>query len=225
MLRYYALRKKGKRAMNQAKREEMFRRFKDHNDKPVSELIYHSKFELLISVMLSAQATDVSVNKSTKELYKVANTPRKVLKLCEEGLKQYIKSIGLFNSKAKNIIKTCEILVENHGSKIPKTREDLEALPGIGRKTANVILNTAFGQNTIAVDTHIFRVSNRMGLAYGKTPLEVEKKLMGAIPQKYLADAHHWLVIHGRYICMARRPKCPDYLVNDLCEYPNKTGQ
>lgn len=225
MLRYYALRKKGKRAMNQAKREEMFRRFKDHNDKPVSELIYHSKFELLISVMLSAQATDVSVNKSTKELYKVANTPHTVLKLGEEGLKQYIKSIGLFNSKAKNIIKTCEILVKNHNSKIPKTREDLEALPGIGRKTANVILNTAFGQNTIAVDTHIFRVSNRMGLAYGKTPLEVEKKLMGAIPQKYLADAHHWLVIHGRYICMARRLKCPDCLVNDLCEYPNKTGQ
>lgn len=208
--------------MNQAKLEEIFRRFKGHNNKPVSELIYHSKFELLISVILSARATDASVNKSTKELYKVANTPRKILKLGEEGLRQHIKSIGLFNFKAKNIIKTCKILVKNHNSKIPNTYEELEALPGVGRKTANVILNTAFKQKTIAVDTHIFRVSNRVGLAYGKTPLKVEKKLMEAIPQKYLVDAHHWLVIHGRYICMARRPKCSDCLINDLCEYPNK---
>lgn len=216
--------KKKESAMHQSRLEEIFRRFKAHNSEPVLELIYRSKFELLISVMLSAQATDISVNKYTKELYKVANTPRKILELGEEGLKQYIKSIGLFNSKAKNIIKTCKILVENHGSKIPNTREDLEALPGIGRKTANVILNTAFGQKTIAVDTHVFRVSKRIGLAYGKTPLEIEKKLMGAIPQKYLVDAHHWLVIHGRYICMARRPKCSDCLINDLCEYPDKTG-
>ena len=218
-----ALRKKAS-VMDQARWEEIFRRFKAHNSKPVLELIYHSRFELLIAVMLSAKATDISVNKSTKELYKVANTPRKILKLGEEGLKQYIKSIGLFNSKARNIIKTCKMLVENHGSKIPNTRKELEALPGIGRKTANVILNTAFGQKTIAVDTHVFRVSKRIGLAYGKTPFEVEKKLMGAIPQKYLADAHHWLVIHGRYICMARHPKCPDCLINDLCGYPNKAG-
>lgn len=210
--------------MNQTKREEIFRRFKAHNNKPVSELIYHSEFELLIAVMLSAQATDISVNKSTKKLYKVANTPRNILKLGEKGLKQYIKSIGLFNSKAKNIIETCKILVEKHGSKVPSTREDLEALPGVGRKTANVILNITFGQKTIAVDTHIFRVANRMGLAYGKTSLELEKKLMGAVPQTYLADANHWLLLHGRYICMARRPKCPDCLINDLCEYPNKTG-
>ena len=223
MLRFCALRKK-KSTMNQIKREEIFRRFKAHDNKPLSGLMYHSEFELLIAVMLSAQATDASVNKSTKELYKIADTPCKILKLGEEGLKQYIKSIGLFNSKARNIIKTCKILVENHGSRIPNTREDLEALPGIGRKTANVILNTVFGQKTIAVDTHVFRVSKRIGLAYGKTPFEIEKKLMGVIPQKYLVDAHHWLVIHGRYICMARRPKCPDCLVNDLCEYPDKTG-
>ena len=208
--------------MHQAKREKIFHRFKAHNNKPISELIYRSKFELLTAVMLSAQATDTSVNKSTKELYKVANTPCKILKLGEEGLKKYIKSIGLFNTKAKNIIQTCKILVEKHDSKVPNTREGLEALPGVGRKTANVILNTAFGQKTIAVDTHIFRVANRAGLAYGKTPLEIEKKLMEAVPQIYLADAHHWLVLHGRYICMARRPKCPDCLINDLCEYPNK---
>ncbi|QTS84189.1 endonuclease III [Coxiella endosymbiont of Amblyomma nuttalli] len=210
--------------MNEAKRKEMFHRFKVRNSQPVSELVYYSKFELLIAVMLSARATDISVNKSTKKLYKVANTPHTILKLGEEGLKQYIKSIGLFNSKAKNIIKTCNILIEKYDSTVPNTSEDLEALPGVGRKTANVILNIAFGQKTIAVDTHVFRVTNRTGLVYGKTPLEIEKKLMGVVPQKYLADAHHWLVLHGRYICTARRPKCPNCLINDLCEHPNKTG-
>ncbi|ATN74664.1 endonuclease III [Coxiella burnetii] len=209
--------------MDQTEREEIFRRFKARNHKPVSELIYHSEFELLISVMLSAQATDISVNKATKDLYRIANTPAKVLALGESGLKKYIKSIGLYNTKAKNIIKTCKILVENYHSKVPRTREELEALPGVGRKTANVILNTAFGEHAIAVDTHIFRVANRTGLARGKTPLAVEKKLMEVVPKKYLADAHHWLVLHGRYICIALRPKCSECLINDLCEYPDKT--
>ncbi len=173
--------------------------------------------------MLSAQATDVSVNKSTKELFKVANTPLKILNLGEEGLKNHIKSIGLYNTKAKNIIKTCKILVEKYHSQIPLTREELEALPGVGRKTANVILNTAFGHSVIAVDTHIFRVANRTGLAPGKTPLAVENKLMEVIPKKYFVDAHHWLVLHGRYICIARHPKCHECFINDLCEYPHKT--
>ncbi|WP_100622626.1 endonuclease III [Candidatus Coxiella mudrowiae] len=206
--------------MNQSEREEIFRRFKARNAKPTSELIYLSKFELLIAVMLSAQATDVSVNKSTKELFKLANTPLKMLNLGEEGLKNHIKSIGLYNTKAKNIIKTCKILVEKYHSQIPQTREEFEALPGVGRKTANVILNTAFGHSAIAVDTHIFRLANRTGLAPGKTPLAVEHKLMEVVPKKYLVDAHHWLVLHGRYICTARHPKCPECFINDLCEYP-----
>ncbi|MBW5802935.1 endonuclease III [Coxiella endosymbiont of Ornithodoros amblus] len=208
--------------MDQTEREEIFHRFKTRNHKPVSELIYHSGFELLISVMLSAKATDISVNKATKDLYRVANTPTKMLALGESGLKKYIKSIGLYNTKAKNIIKTCKVLIENYHSKVPRTREELEALPGVGRKTANVILNTAFGEHAIAVDTHIFRVANRTGLARGKTPLLIEKKLMEVVPKKYLADAHHWLVLHGRYICIARRPKCSECLINDLCEYPEK---
>ena len=203
--------------------EEIFCRFKVRNAKPTSELIYYSEFELLIAVMLSAQATDVSVNKSTKELFKIANTPLKMLDLCEKGLKNYIKSIGLYNIKAKNIIKTCKILVEKHHSQIPQTRKGLEALPGVGRKTANVVLNTAFGHSAIAVDTHIFRVANRTGLALGKTSLSVENKLMEVIPKKYLVNAHHWLMLHGRYICTARRPKCSECFINDLCKYPNKT--
>lgn len=208
--------------MNQKKREAIFRRFKKRNHKPTTELIFHSEFELLISVMLSAQATDVSVNKATPTLYKVANTPKKMLKLGETELKKYIKTIGLYNSKAKNIIKTCKILVEKHDSEVPSTREELEALPGVGRKTANVILNTAFGHHTVAVDTHIFRVANRTRLATGKNPLAVEKHLIKVVPKQYLADAHHWLILHGRYICTARKPKCPECFINDLCEYPDK---
>lgn len=210
--------------MNQKKREEIFKRFKQSNSKPTTELKYRSEFELLISVILSAQATDVSVNKATINLYKAANSPKKMLALGEEGLKNYIKSIGLYNTKAKNIISTCKILVENFNSKIPQNRKDLESLPGVGRKTANVILNTAFGEATVAVDTHIFRVSNRTGLAIGKTPLEVEMKLLKVIPREYIHDAHHWLILHGRYICTARAPKCPICPINDLCEYPNKTS-
>lgn len=209
--------------MNQAKREEIFKRFKAHNQKPTTELVFHSEFELLVSVMLSAQATDVSVNKATKTLYKVANTPQKILSLGEAGLKEHIKSIGLYNTKAKNVIKTCKLLIEKHNSTVPQMREELEALPGVGRKTANVILNTAFGHETVAVDTHIFRVSNRTRIAPGKTPLAVEKKLLKVIPKSYLADAHHWLILHGRYVCIARKPKCPECYINDLCEYPNKT--
>lgn len=208
--------------MNRAKREKIFQRFKANNNNPTTELIYHSEFELLVSVILSAQATDISVNKATKALYKVANTPQKIAKLGEDGLKQYIKSIGLYNTKAKNIIKTCNLLVKKHHSKVPATREALEALPGVGRKTANVILNTAFGHETVAVDTHIFRVANRTKIASGKTPLAVEKKLMKVIPKKYLHDAHHWLILHGRYICTARKPKCSACFINRLCEYSDK---
>lgn len=209
--------------MNHQKRADIFERLKKANPSPTTELIYHSEFELLISVMLSAQATDVSVNKATQKLYKKANTPQKILELGEAGLKEYIKTIGLYNSKAKNIIKTCERLIEKHEGTVPSTREALEALPGVGRKTANVILNTAFGYETVAVDTHIFRVANRTGLAPGKTPLEVELKLLKYIPKKYLADAHHWLILHGRYTCTARKPKCETCLIRDLCEYKNKT--
>ena len=206
------------------KHKEIFRRFKVHNAKPASELMYCSEFELLMAVMLSAQATDVSVNKSTKELFKVAHSPLKMLNLGEEGLKNYIKSIGLYNIKAKNMIQTCKILVEKYHSQIPQTRIEIEALPGVGRKTANVILNTAFGRPTIAVDTHVFRVANRTGLAPGKTPLAVENKLAEVVSKKYLINAHHWLVLHGRYICIARRPKCPECFISDLCGYPNKTN-
>jgi endonuclease-3 len=190
---------------------------------PKTELEYQSPFELLIAVILSAQATDVSVNKATQKLYPVANTPEAILGLGVEGLKPYIRTIGLFNSKAKNIIKTCRILIEEHNSEVPRTRKALEALPGVGRKTANVVLNTAFGEPTIAVDTHILRVANRTGLAKGKTPLEVELKLLKAVPAKYRLDAHHWLILHGRYTCKARKPNCPECIVRDLCSFKFKT--
>ena len=209
--------------MNQQKRLEIFRRFATHNDKPTTELDYGSNFELLISVLLSAQATDVSVNKATAKLYAVANTPEKMLTLGEDGLKQYIKTIGLFNSKAKNTIATCRLLIEKHNSQVPDDRTALEALPGVGRKTANVILNTAFGHPTIAVDTHIFRVSNRTGIAPGKDVLIVEKKLLKFVPDEFKIDAHHWLILHGRYTCIARKPRCNSCIIEDLCEYKHKT--
>lgn len=208
--------------MNKTKRTSIFERLKAANPAPTTELVYESEFELLISVMLSAQATDVSVNKATAKLYPVANTPETILRLGEAGLKQYIKTIGLFNSKAANVIKTCQMLVNLHGSRVPRSREALEALPGVGRKTANVILNTAFNEPTMAVDTHIFRVANRTKLAVGKTPLAVEKKLIATIPKLYLQDAHHWLILHGRYVCTARSPKCTDCPIHDLCEYKDK---
>ncbi len=209
--------------MNQNKINEIFRRFKEHNPSPRTELQYNNDFELLVAVMLSAQATDISVNKATTKLYPIANTPKQILTLGEDGLKSYIKSIGLYNSKAKNIIKTCQILIDKYNSSVPNDRTALESLPGVGRKTANVILNTLFKQATIAVDTHIFRVANRTGIAPGKTPLEVEKNLMQAVPKQYMHDAHHWLVLHGRYICVARKPHCPRCFINDLCEYKHKT--
>jgi len=210
--------------MTPKNRYEMFKRFKLHNPKPTTELIFCKPFELLIAVMLSAQATDVSVNKATNKLFPIANTPEKILSLGEEQLKSYIKTIGLFNTKAKNILKTCNILIERYSSQVPDHREALESLPGVGRKTANVVLNTAFGQDTIAVDTHIFRVSNRTGLAKGKTPLAVELKLLEVIPKVFRKEAHHWLILHGRYTCTARNPKCGHCLIRDLCEFPNKTN-
>jgi endonuclease-3 len=191
--------------------------------RPETELQYVNEFELLISVILSAQATDVSVNKATARLYPVANTPQKIYDLGVSGLKGFIKTIGLYNSKADNIIKTCRLLLDRFDGEVPRTREELESLPGVGRKTANVILNTAFGEPTIAVDTHIFRVSNRTGLAKGKTPLEVEKRLTRLTPEEFRQDAHHWLILHGRYTCKARKPECPDCVINDLCEYRHKT--
>ncbi len=209
--------------MNKDKRTAIYRRLREHNPEPRTELKYRSPFELLISVILSAQATDVSVNKATQKLYKVANTPQTILDLGVDGLKAYIKTIGLYNSKATNIIKTCRLLLEEHGGEVPQTRAELEALPGVGRKTANVILNTAFGEPTIAVDTHIFRVANRTGLATGKTPLEVEKRLTRLTPDEFRKDAHHWLILHGRYTCIARKPKCPDCIIEDLCEYRGKS--
>jgi endonuclease-3 len=209
--------------MNKQKRSEIFARLRSANPKPTTELKYRTPFELLIAVILSAQATDKGVNKATARLFKVANTPKKILALGEAGLKEYIKTIGLFNSKAANIIKACELLVTQHNSKVPRERAALEALPGVGRKTANVILNTAFGQPTIAVDTHIFRVANRTGIAPGKTPLEVEKKLVKFVPEEYLQDAHHWLILHGRYTCIARKPRCGSCIIEDLCEYKHKT--
>ncbi len=211
--------------MNRQKRTEIYKRLKKHIPKPQTELVHETPFELLISVILSAQATDVSVNKVTAELYPVANTPQAILDLGEAGLKKYIKTIGLFNSKAKNIIKTCRLLLDKHGGQVPRTREELEALPGVGRKTANVVLNTAFGEPTIAVDTHIFRVSNRTGLAHGKTPLEVEKRLTKLTPEEFRKNAHHWLILHGRYTCKARKPECADCVINDLCEYRGKTKE
>jgi endonuclease-3 len=210
--------------MNAAKRAAIFERLAAHNPSPDTELNYQSPFELLIAVILSAQATDIGVNKATAKLYPVANTPEGILALGEKGLKNYIKTIGLFNSTAKNIIKTCRILLEQHHSEVPDNRADLEALPGVGRKTANVILNTAFGQPTIAVDTHIFRVSNRTNIAPGKTPLEVEKKLLKFTPDQYKLGAHHWLILHGRYVCKARKPLCHECVIHDLCEFKGKIG-
>ena len=208
--------------MNQANRKEIFRRLQLDNPQPTTELNYSSPFELLIAVILSAQATDVGVNKATARFYPVANTPQKIMELGEEGLKNYIKTIGLFNSKAKNVIKTCEILIEKHAGEVPRQRRALEALPGVGRKTANVILNTAFGEPTIAVDTHIFRVSNRTGIARGKDVVEVEKKLLRYVPAEYKQDAHHWLILLGRYTCIARKPRCGSCLIEDLCDFRDK---
>ena len=209
--------------MNTAKRAAIFRRFAERDPHPATELEYGSPFELLIAVILSAQATDVSVNKATERLFKVVKTPQAMLALGEEGLKGYIKTIGLFNSKAANIIKACRVLVEAHGGRVPDDREALEALPGVGRKTANVVLNSAFGHPTIAVDTHIFRIANRIGLAPGKNVLEVERKLLKFTPDEYKRHAHHWLILHGRYVCKARRPNCPECIIADLCEYRAKT--
>ena len=204
---------------------ELFVRLKQHNPAPTTELKYRTPFQLLIAVILSAQATDKSVNLATRHLFKVAGTPQKMLALKESGLKQYIKTIGLFNTKAANIMKTSALLVQRHGGKVPEDRAALEALPGVGRKTANVILNTAFGHPTIAVDTHIFRVANRTGIAPGRNPLEVEKRLLRVVPEVYKQDAHHWLILHGRYTCIARKPRCPGCIIQDLCEYKQKTGE
>ncbi|MBT8441606.1 MAG: endonuclease III [Gammaproteobacteria bacterium] len=208
--------------MNAEKRAAIYRRLQKANPNPTTELNYANPFQLLIAVVLSAQATDVGVNKATNELFRVAKTPEDILARGEDGLKSHIRTIGLFNAKAKNVIKTCRILVDEHDSEVPRTREELEALPGVGRKTANVILNTAFGEPTIAVDTHIFRVANRTKLAPGKTPLEVEKKLLKFTPEKFKKDAHHWLILHGRYVCKARRPECWHCPINELCEYRAK---
>jgi len=208
--------------MNKAKRLEIFTRLRNENPAPTTELHYASAFELLIAVMLSAQATDVSINKATEKLFPVANTPATIYALGEAKLRDFIKTIGLFNTKAKNVIKTCKILMEEHNSEVPHTRESLEALPGVGRKTANVVLNTAFREKAMAVDTHIFRVSNRTGIAPGKNVLEVEKKLMKFVPDEFLLDAHHWLILHGRYTCIARKPRCGSCVISDLCEYRKK---
>ncbi|WP_415001822.1 endonuclease III [Arenimonas sp.] len=205
-------------------RRELFARLAELNPKPTTELVYSTPFELLLAVILSAQATDVGVNKATKKLFPVANTPEAILELGEAGLKRYINSIGLFNAKAANIIATCRQLIEEHGGEVPRSRDALEALPGVGRKTANVVLNTAFGEATIAVDTHIFRVANRTGLAPGKTVREVEDKLMKVVPPEYRLDAHHWLILHGRYVCKARKPDCPQCVIRDLCRYKDKTS-
>lgn len=210
--------------MNKEKRTEIFRRLREQNPEPRTELEYSTPFELLIAVLLSAQATDVSVNKATRKLYPVANTPEAILALGEDGLKNYIKTIGLFNSKASNVIKLCRILIDQHHSEVPQTRHALEALPGVGRKTANVVLNTAFGQPTIAVDTHIFRVSNRTKIAPGKNVDEVEQRLIRLVPAEFRLDAHHWLILHGRYTCVARKPKCGACIIEDLCEYKEKTS-
>tara|TARA_B100000959_G_scaffold156338_1_gene163899 strand:- start:4865 stop:5500 length:636 start_codon:yes stop_codon:yes gene_type:complete len=208
--------------MNKQKRIEIFHRLRAADPAPTTELVFSSNFELLISVILSAQATDISVNKATRKLYAVANTPEAMLALGINGLKTYIRTIGLFNTKSANIIKTCAMLVENHQSTVPDNREDLEALPGVGRKTANVVLNTAFRQPTMAVDTHIFRVSNRTAIAPGKNVLEVEKRLLRGVPEEFLLDAHHWLILHGRYVCLARKPRCGACIIEDLCEYKHK---
>ena len=209
--------------MNRDKRIEIFELLKNENPNPQTELKYTSPFELLISVILSAQATDVGVNKATTKLYPVANTPQSILDLGIDGLKNYIRTIGLFNTKAENIIKTCDILIQQYEGQVPSTRAELEALPGVGRKTANVVLNTAFGEPTIAVDTHIFRVANRTGIAKGKTVREVEDRLLRLVPKQYKQDAHHWLILHGRYTCIARKPRCGSCIIHDLCEYRAKT--
>ena len=208
--------------MNQQKRTDIFSRLQRQNPEPKTELLYDSTFELLIAVLLSAQATDVSVNKATRLLYPVANTPEKMLALGVDGVKRYIKTIGLFNSKAENVIKTCHILIDQHDSQVPEDLVALEKLPGVGRKTANVVLNTAFGHPVIAVDTHIFGVSNRTKIATGKTVELVEQKLMKQVPKPFLQDAHHWLILHGRYTCVARTPKCGSCIIEDLCEYKEK---
>jgi len=208
--------------MNAAKRREIFLRLQAANPHPTTELEYRTPFELLVAVILSAQATDVSVNHATRQLFSIANTPQAILALGEEKLSAFIQRIGLYKTKAKHVMQTCRLLVERHGGAVPQTREDLEALPGVGRKTANVILNTAFGQPTIAVDTHIFRLANRIGLAPGKTVLEVENKLLKVVPDEFKHDAHHWLILHGRYVCRARKPKCGTCIIHDLCEYKDK---
>lgn len=210
--------------MNKQNRIEIFERFKRINPHPTTELEYSSPFELLISVILSAQATDIGVNKATVRLYKVANTPEAIYALGLDTLKDYVRTIGLFNTKAQNIIKTCKILIEKYNSKVPNDRSALESLPGVGRKTANVVLNTAFGHPTMAVDTHIFRVSIRTGIAHGKNVLQVEKSLLRLIPKDYLLDAHHWLILHGRYVCKARKPLCYECIISDLCEYKHKSS-
>ena len=209
--------------MNRQKRQQIFERLRADNPHPTTELNYASPFELLIAVILSAQATDKGVNKATEKLFPQANTPQAILDLGEAGLKHYIKTIGLFNSKAKNIIQTCRILLQQHAGEVPRERRALEALPGVGRKTANVVLNTAFGEPTMAVDTHIFRVANRTGIAKGKTVLEVEKRLLRLIPSEFLQDAHHWLILLGRYTCVARKPRCGACPIEDLCEYRHKS--
>jgi endonuclease-3 len=209
--------------MNAQTRAEIFRRLREANPKPKTELTYASPFQLLIAVILSAQATDVGVNKVTKRLFPIAGTPQAILALGEAKLKSYISTIGLFNAKAKNILATCALLVERHRGEVPRSRPELEALPGVGRKTANVVLNTAFGEPTIAVDTHIFRVANRTGIAPGKTVRAVEDKLERLVPEDFKQDAHHWLILHGRYVCKARKPDCPQCIIRDLCEYRHKT--
>ncbi len=210
--------------MNRAKRTEIFTRLQDANPRPTTELCYSSTFELLVAVILSAQATDKGVNKATARLFPLARTPQAILNLGEAGLKEQIRTIGLYNSKAKNIMAACRILVDEHGGEVPRERKALEALPGVGRKTANVVLNTAFGEPAMAVDTHIFRVANRTRIAVGKTPLAVEQRLLRLIPKAFLQDAHHWLILHGRYVCTARKPRCPVCIIADLCEYKQKTS-
>jgi endonuclease-3 len=209
--------------VNKQKRTEIFERLRADNPQPTTELEYSTPFELLAAVLLSAQATDVGVNKATRKLFPIANTPQAIIDLGIDGLKEKIKTIGLFNTKAENLMKTCHMLVELHNGEVPEDRESLEALPGVGRKTANVVLNTAFGQPTMAVDTHILRVSNRTGIAPGKNVLEVEKRLLRLVPKEFLVDAHHWLILHGRYVCVARKPRCGACLVEDLCEFKKKS--
>lgn len=211
--------------MNKAKRREIFERLRAANPAPITELVFGSPFELLVAVMLSAQATDRSVNLATAKLFAVADNPEAMLALGEEGLRQHIRTIGLFNSKAKNILETCRLLIERHGGAVPRDRKALESLPGVGRKTANVVLNTAFGEPTMAVDTHIFRVANRTGLAKGGTPLAVEKGLLRHVPGEFRRDAHHWLILHGRYVCQARRPRCGACVIADLCDFEAKEAR